>query len=191
MQQSANPLAKRSIPLFHVRSRLAVFISYIHFTCLRRKAKMQRNNQKTPHFVVKYGVLAPTRGFEPPTYRLGGGRSILLSYVGLCKCYCKREGEKSQGLFSPSDYSGILRLPVIWRFSPSGYLDVLPFRLSGGFPFCYPGLRLPPSGENHISQSMLGSQEAGASRSMSFSRVGATLARPNFSPLKVCAWPGS
>ena len=31
-------------------------------------------------------LLAPTRGFEPPTCRLGGGRSIQLSYVGISNC---------------------------------------------------------------------------------------------------------
>ena len=48
-----------------------------------------------PLFVVKRGyeknrhpkgvtiILAPTRGFEPPTPRLGGECSILLSYVGM------------------------------------------------------------------------------------------------------------
>ena len=34
-------------------------------------------------FALSSEDLAPTRGFEPPTCRLGGGRSILLSYVGL------------------------------------------------------------------------------------------------------------
>ena len=31
--------------------------------------------------------IASTRGFEPPTYRLGGGRSILLSYVDIYISY--------------------------------------------------------------------------------------------------------
>ncbi len=31
-----------------------------------------------------HGLLAPMRRFERPTYRLGGGCSILLSYMGIC-----------------------------------------------------------------------------------------------------------
>ena len=39
--------------------------------------------KKVPKIYDFRHSLAPARGFEPPTYRLGGGRSILLSYAGM------------------------------------------------------------------------------------------------------------
>ena len=66
---------------------------------------------------AKRAKAAERQGEKPRNYRLfrlsvsgqcvalGGGRSILLSYVGLCSCYFIMKGRKVKG-FSP--------LPVIW-----------------------------------------------------------------------------
>ena len=40
----------------------------------------EQSNKGTPEKHLFSGVLAHLRGFEPLAYRLGGGRSILLSY---------------------------------------------------------------------------------------------------------------
>ena len=52
-------------PIFRILLRLAGFMK-----------DKERASMPTP-----YLSSPSTRGFEPPTYRLGGGRSILLSYV--------------------------------------------------------------------------------------------------------------
>ena len=40
----------------------------------------EQPNKRTPEKCLFSGGLAHLRGFEPLAYRLGGGRSILLSY---------------------------------------------------------------------------------------------------------------
>ena len=54
--------------------KICEFYDFSHF----------RKNEKTPETLdftgFSGGVLASLRGLEPPTYRLGGGRSIQLSY---------------------------------------------------------------------------------------------------------------
>ena len=45
--------------------------------------KKAQNLRKTEDFVLE---VAPAGGFEPLAFRLGGGRSILLSYAGIWNC---------------------------------------------------------------------------------------------------------
>ena len=48
----------------------------------------KREMRKKAAFREERGLLARLKGFEPPTCRLGGGRSIQLSYKRRCFCYC-------------------------------------------------------------------------------------------------------
>ena len=48
------------------------------FCCFFVKMKKRRKPLILPGFPTEF--LASQRGVEPPTYRLGGGRSIQLSY---------------------------------------------------------------------------------------------------------------
>ena len=51
---------------------------FYDFSLLPKKMKKRRKPLTLLGFPAEF--LAFPRGFEPPTYRLGGGRSILLSY---------------------------------------------------------------------------------------------------------------
>ena len=81
--------------------------------------------EKVPKIVdSRHFSLAPARGFEPPTYRLGGGRSILLSYAGICAiclnillltmAKCQWETEKSLEKFVEPSYTiQVMIIPII------------------------------------------------------------------------------
>ena len=53
--------------------------------------------------------MAPQKEFESPTFRLGGGRSILLSYWGICVIYFTQNKltcqENPAHFFTPWEYT--------------------------------------------------------------------------------------
>ena len=86
--------------------------------------------------------MAPQKEFESPTFRLGGGRSILLSYWGICYVILLkyfRAVKKLRHIFSP--HRNILSWSVFERsvhmyFSddPNADLDDLIFEKDDGGP---------------------------------------------------------
>ena len=69
-------------------------------------------NMKNPRRLT--GDMAHPRGFEPPTCRLGGGRSILLSYGCICPRIVPKKicpvNEKTAHFFDTSAYTGKISL---------------------------------------------------------------------------------
>ena len=64
----------------------------------------EQPNKRTPEKCLFSGVLAHLRGFEPLAYRLGGGRSILLSYGNSCGVFNISSGF---GAWPPSNQEAI------------------------------------------------------------------------------------
>ena len=69
--------------LFWLISRNAISREIDDLPKSRKKQKRTKIARNNPKNAVFRAIFASVRGFEPPAYRLGGGRSILLSYTDM------------------------------------------------------------------------------------------------------------